>query len=368
MRHDSLRPPQSIESIFREIETEQVLDYATKPGFTIGAGGNDNSSLILAQRFHFVQNRERQNLDTFAVYFVAKHFYKNGLALVDEIKKHYTVNDSLRASMLSDDCFKLHSDNVFIYVYGNSSNEWIIQAFGDRPLIQALQDDLGKDETKVHLHWWYKSEDNNFDYCSLDFSFNQTSKDEYYPYIQNGIDAYLKSYIEDPSPLLLLMGAPGCGKTSFIKHFIKTFKLNTVVTYDDAVMQTDYFYIQYLTDAKKQLLVIEDADHLLTSRQDDSNKTMSKLLNLSDGLIKLDQKKIIFTTNINQFNKIDQALVRPGRCFDVIDFRALTFDEAKVACKAASIPEVTEDREYNLTDIFNRKVRNTTVFKKRFGF
>lgn len=351
-------------------EADRALEFTnpTNAHYSIGSGGNDNSSLIQAERYRFIKAREEKRLDTYSVYFYAKHFYKNGLALVDDIKANYIVNDTLHLSMFCDDVFRLHSDELFIYAHVTGSNEWIIQIWGGRAICEELQLRLGKDETKVNLNWWYRSDDGSFDYCTLDFAFNQTSKDEYYPYIQDGIDNYLKAYFEDPAPLLLLMGVPGSGKTSFIKHFIKTFRLNTMVTYDADVMKTDFFYIQYLTDNKKQLLVIEDADHLLTSREEDNNKTMTKLLNLSDGLIKLEAKKIIFTTNLNNINRIDNALIRPGRCFDVIDFRSLTFVEAKVACKAAEIPEVTEDKEYNLTDIFNRRVRSSYAHKRRIGF
>jgi ATP-dependent 26S proteasome regulatory subunit len=42
---------------------------------------------------------------------------------------------------------------------------------------------------------------------------------------------------------------------------------------------------------------------------------MSRFLNISDGLIKLPNKKLVFTTNVTNFENIDSALLRPGRCF-----------------------------------------------------
>jgi SpoVK/Ycf46/Vps4 family AAA+-type ATPase len=267
--------------------------------------------------------------------------------------------------MFSEQLLELYNDEFFIIV-STYTNEITIEAFSEKSLCLYFKEKFGKDETRIKISWWYTSDDGYQDSRDLDITFDEETYDQFYPGIKEGLKKYLDSYRKNKSSVLLLMGEPGTGKTTFIKNFIKEYQLNTVVTYDEKVMSSDFFYIQYLTDSKKQLLVIEDADLLLSSRDDNLNKTMSKLLNITDGLVKLDSKKIIFTTNTQQYTKIDNALIRPGRCFDVINFRRLTFDEAKTACKVAKLPPITEEREHTLTEIFNRNHHSYKSFKIGF--
>ena len=46
-------------------------------------------------------------------------------------------------------------------------------------------------------------------------------------------------------------------------------------------------------------------------------------------MVRAQGRKIIFTTNLHNIGDIDEALVRPGRCFGVIRTRALALDEAR---------------------------------------
>lgn len=190
------------------------------------------------------------------------------------------------------------------------------------------------------------------------------SKDEYYPFIKPDLKTFYEDYIASTASILILLGPPGTGKTSFIRNMIYQYGMNTDLSYDDSILGSDDFFISFLTNKDSDLLVIEDADLLLTSREHDGNQVMSKLLNVSDGLIKIFSKKVIFTANITDINKIDDALLRPGRCFDVIDFRKLTRDEAKVAANAAGVPSYEYASETALSEVFNGQ----NHFKKRFGF
>lgn len=88
--------------------------------------------------------------------------------------------------------------------------------------------------------------------------------------------------------------------------------------------------------------------------------------NISDGLIKLPKKKMLFTTNIRNVNNLDQALIRPGRCFDCVTFRALNYEEALEVCEEGNLDLPKENKSYLLTDLFNPiKPKERT---KRFGF
>lgn len=212
----------------------------------------------------------------------------------------------------------------------------------------------------VKWHYAHHGETNS---TSLEVDDVKVIDDAYYPYITQGIETYIDEYLNDKSSVLILMGPPGTGKTSFVKHLIVSRGLKTSVTFDEKILSSDEFFVDWLFNSEESLLVAEDADVMLHSRESESNKLISKFLNVSDGIVKPLNKKIIFTTNIGQVNKIDPALIRPGRCFDVIDFRELTLEEANAVAGMNGLPLLTENKTYSLAQIFNQKPMNTNRTK-----
>jgi SpoVK/Ycf46/Vps4 family AAA+-type ATPase len=90
---------------------------------------------------------------------------------------------------------------------------------------------------------------------------------------------------------------------------------------------------------------------------------MRQFLTLSDGIIRDPGKKLIFSTNLPNIRDIDDALLRPGRCYDWIATRALSLEEASrlVAklepdgSKHARIVDILANgrkREYVLAEIY----------------
>jgi ATP-dependent 26S proteasome regulatory subunit len=108
----------------------------------------------------------------------------------------------------------------------------------------------------------------------------------------------------------------------------------------------------------------------LAPREDGDNDMMSKFLNVSDGLIKITNKKMIFTTNINQVTKIDPALLRPGRCFGAVEFRELTSAEAARAAAVAGVVDQdwTVQDHWSLAQIFTQgETASSPKFRMGFG-
>lgn len=197
-------------------------------------------------------------------------------------------------------------------------------------------------------------------------------KDAYYPYLSTGVEEYFDNFLASDSNILIFLGEAGAGKTSLIRYLLHSRGLNTTVTYDEDLLKSDSLYVDYLLDDDMNMLVIEDAELILTDRKSAGNKVMSKLLNVSDGLVKVFNKKMVFTANVSDIDEIDEAILRPGRAFDVVKFRKLTFEEAIAAANVAGVPAPTEDRDYSLAEVFKLKEMETAtrnVEKARsFGF
>lgn len=155
--------------------------------------------------------------------------------------------------------------------------------------------------------------------------------------------------------------------TTFIKNLIYRSGKNAKVAYDEKVMANDAFFASFIDD-NSQFLIMEDADTFLRARAD-GNSMMHKFLNVSDGLISAPDKKLVFSTNIPNINDIDPALIRPGRCFDVLEFRLLSVKEAEKIVIESKGGHIPKDKEYiSLAEIFSIQPCSNPVNKKGIGF
>jgi len=181
--------------------------------------------------------------------------------------------------------------------------------------------------------------------------------DSYYPWLGEPVNAYLDRYLASSASVLFVMGEPGTGKTSLIRHLIYERQLKAVITYEEKLINSDEMFVDFLAQDGDAVLVIEDAESLLGAREGGGNSLMARFLNVSDGLVRMSGKKIIFTTNQNDFRSVDPALVRPGRSFDALRARALTYEEGCRAAADAGLPPPPERGDITLADLFNPNVR-----------
>lgn len=156
-----------------------------------------------------------------------------------------------------------------------------------------------------------------------------------YPWLPKDIGAYIDDYMNSDASVLILLGPPGTGKTTFIKNLIHRSGANAKVTYDEKVMSDDSLFANFI-EGDEKFLIMEDADAFLSARED-GNTMMHRFLNVSDGLISAKDKKLVFSTNLPSVRDIDDALMRPGRCYDVIEFRPLKRAEAVVVASGLGL-------------------------------
>lgn len=107
----------------------------------------------------------------------------------------------------------------------------------------------------------------------------------------------------------LLHGPPGCGKTSYVMALAGELRLSICLLSLSNRGLNDESLMSLLNSAEMHSVVLmEDIDRAFSN---DSNVTMSGLLNALDG-IGAQEGRIVFMTT-NHIERLDAALIRPGR-------------------------------------------------------
>lgn len=251
-----------------------------------------------------------------------------------------------------------------------------VVTFGEKEYVKTtsalIREKIG--EKKIPTAKWHYISDGTHHYAEMSVTSSAVLHDEYYPFIHGGVEAFIDEYLASNESILILLGDPGTGKSTLLRHMIVSRNLTVTLTYEEKLLQQDKLFIQHLSEeGNSDILILEDADVLLESRETCGNHVMNKLLNVSDGIIKIVNKKIVFTANLPSVRNIDAALLRPGRCHKVIEFRKLNFEEAVAAAKAGDLPVPTDTHKtYALAELFQHKTAGGDASRflknKRVGF
>jgi hypothetical protein len=173
------------------------------------------------------------------------------------------------------------------------------------------------------------------------------------------VDKKVKHWITDFSAnnnkLVLFHGVPGSGKTNYIKHLLTQDNDVKKIYIPPYFVQSmaDPSFLPIIRREKQSVLIIEDAEKILSKREDVvDNSIISILLNLCDGIMAdvLDFK-IIATFNIDE-NQIDDALKRRGRMFLKYKFDKLSKEKTSNLYKKIHQIEPPKD-EMTLAEIYN---------------
>jgi ATP-dependent 26S proteasome regulatory subunit len=195
-----------------------------------------------------------------------------------------------------------------------------------------------------------------------------------YPFL-NGetLASYYERFMASSANILLLIGPPGTGKTTFIRGLLSHTDSSAMVTYDANILEKDYLFARFIED-ETNVMVLEDSDAFLKSRSD-GNTMMHRFLNVGDGLVTTKGKKMIFSTNLPSIRDIDSALIRPGRCFDIVTFDHLNLEQANNLANKLGVTLPTRERgkesdKYSIAEVFNKQSEQTETAKtsRKVGF
>jgi hypothetical protein len=257
--------------------------------------------------------------------------------------------------------------------YSVNSNTTDVRASGDEAFVELI---VALVESKFsvvtsYIEWIYSGDGNS---VNVPLNRERLPVDEMYPFLNGeSLESYYKRYMESNANILLLIGPPGTGKTTFIRGLLAHTDTSAIVSYDANILDKDGFFARFIED-DASIMVLEDSDAFLKSRSD-GNTMMHRFLNVGDGLVTTKGKKMVFSTNLPSIRDIDSALVRPGRCFDIVTFDLLTVAEAQALATKLGVtlpvrPRGKEMQKYSIAEVFNEQTSNAdkSISNRKVGF
>jgi hypothetical protein len=259
-----------------------------------------------------------------------------------EVFDDLALKMNLTAQRLDTGSLLLDGAGVFVSAVGKQKSDYCSCTFNvwaasparaeeiRESIFRAVGDRRIRDEMFV-LEWYFSS-GSSLSSTSFEEIARDVLHDEAYPELREPVGEFITRYLDADETVLILLGQPGSGKTRLARTILgemsrrKGDSAEVMYTGDRRALESDEIFVEFITGSH-DAFVIEDADHLLTARSS-GNQDLHRFLAIADGVVRAQGRKIVFTTNLPNVGDIDEALLRPGRCFATVRTRSLTREEA----------------------------------------
>lgn len=263
---------------------------------------------------------------------------------LDELFDDLAQRAGLGAHRLGEGSLVLDGPGVLVSARGRRKTDYTSMTFAiwatSMPSLASVRErlltvvgDQHRREETFTIDWHFTSGEMGLTSAAFEELADPVPLDEAYPTLAESVAGFIERYLAARETVLVLQGAPGTGKTRFVRAVLaaisrrKGDSAKVLYTAEPRALENDEIFVEFVTGSH-DAFVIEDADHILDSRAN-GNLHLHRFLAIADGVVRAQGRKILFTTNLPNVTDIDDALLRPGRCFANLRFRALERTEVE---------------------------------------
>lgn len=198
-----------------------------------------------------------------------------------------------------------------------------------------------------------------------------TDISRFYPYFDKTPAQMMEEFQASTSNVMLIYGVPGTGKSNWMMEMINARGWDNKIYLADRMDVLGHKdFPDFVRELPAGSIVLTEDSDILVQKRTEGNESMSALLNATAGIVARDVK-IIISTNLTSKDKIDDALMRPGRCFRVLKFKTLTTDQAagiREMMDLEAFPFEYDRNNITLAEAINAHEVEVEHTKQSFGF
>jgi tRNA uridine 5-carbamoylmethylation protein Kti12 len=283
----------------------------------------------------------------------------------DKKRKRYDFDETLM--ILNNDVLLKFDEDYCIILYSGVANDFVD---GCTRLVDQFKQRQRRKPLEINL---IVEECGSMELKAMEIKRTKLDLRLFYEDDFAAVDEVIRTRLnkKDDKGIVLLHGLPGTGKTTYLRHLIGKIK-KKVLFLSPAVARdlTNPGFIDLLIDNPNTVVVIEDAENIITDRKISGGSAVSNLLNISDGLLADFLNVQLICTFNSSLTMVDSALMRKGRLIAKYEFGKLSVGKAQklshhlgfdsIICKPMTVAEIANQHE----QVFETRQVNVIGFRR----
>ncbi len=298
-------------------------------------------------------------------------------------KENLWIEETFASSVYTCDIYKYAEGDIIIAQYSNddkggntvlnmlaaSNSKELLEKIAEiKSALKILVDIGGNLNLDINIYW--KNDMVRRSKSSIVCPSWKSISDNYVEETRENVQEIIRHISRDQHTgrLILWYGQPGTGKTWAIRSLIRELDgkyVPVVITDSDAFLRSTSYYYDVTHDFKTPcLFIIEDSvESILSETRRTYEGKVSKLLNLTDGLMAQGRRDLFLISFNEDIKSIDPAFTRHGRCLGMIEFLPFGKKDAQKWLKNKNGQHDLLKEETTLAELYG--IINQDILKER---